>query len=97
MLVTLLPPASFLSIRQQLILLEKSADPIRCYPVVNFHMIGEQDTGMKLSTAFPSSRIFFTDVITSSPPKKTGDTAFIPLVLIACNDGLQGRSPPVDL
>ena len=38
--------------RQHLILLEKSADPIRCYPVINFHMIGEQDIDMKLSTAF---------------------------------------------
>ena len=89
----LLLPASFLFSRQHLILLEKSVDPIRCYPVINFHMIGEQDISIKLST----SRIFFIDAITCLPPKKTRDITVIPLVRIACNGGLQGRSQPIDL
>ena len=93
----LLLPASFLFSRQHLILLEKSVDPIRCYPVINLHIRGEQDIGMKLSTAFPLRGSFLTDVITCLLPKKARDIAFIPFILITCNDGLQGRSQPIDL
>ena len=70
-----LPPASFLFSRQHLILLEKSVDRIRCCPVINFHVRGEQDIGMKLSTAFLLRGSFdrtnlLADVFTCLLPKK---------------------------
>ena len=60
-------------------------------------MRGEQDIGMKLSTAFPLRGSFLTDVITCLLPKKARDIAFISFILITRNDGLQGRSQPIDL
>ena len=58
-----------------IMLLEKSVDPIRCYPIINFHMRGEQDIGMKLSTAFLLRGSFnrtnlLADVINCLLPKK---------------------------
>ena len=60
-------------------------------------MVGEQDIDMKLSTAFSLRGSFSQMLSLVYSLKKPHDIAFIPLVLIACNDGLQGRSHPIGL